>query len=234
MKNKVIYVLGGMGPEASMYMYKKLINFSIRNFGVKNNDDFPEIIIHSIPVPDFISNLQNKRKALEMLKERVRKTTDLNLSSLSIACNTAHLLLEELQKESKTPFVSMIEEVVSAVKKDGIKKIGILATPSTIRCGLYEEKLRKERIEVCVPDKRQLQVLEKIIRNVLKGELIKEYSEVVKQIADVLLKRGAEGIILGCTELPLIFPQNYGHPVYNSVEILSMKLLNLYYAKGGD
>lgn len=68
---KTIGLLGGMGPEASGYMYKKLIEMSVSDFGAKNNDQFPEIILCSVPVPDFISDYKNKQKALNMLKESV-------------------------------------------------------------------------------------------------------------------------------------------------------------------
>ena len=54
-KNKALFIIGGMGPEASGYLYNTLINLAIKKFGARNNDDFPEIILHSIPVPDFIS-----------------------------------------------------------------------------------------------------------------------------------------------------------------------------------
>src|SRR5436853_459051 len=101
MKNKSsIGILGGMGPEASVYMYKTLIELSVKHFGAKNNDDFPEIILHSIPVPDFISNTRSKNTALKMLMDSVMDFNKLNISCLSIACNTAHLLLSDLQKVS--------------------------------------------------------------------------------------------------------------------------------------
>ncbi len=104
-----IGILGGMGPEASNYLYKMLIDLSIKHFGAKDNDDFPEIILYSVPVSDFISNYNNKDKALQMLKKRVIDLGKVNLSCLSIACNTAHLLIDELQSVSSVKFISMID-----------------------------------------------------------------------------------------------------------------------------
>lgn len=229
-KNKAFLVIGGMGPEASGYMYNMLIRLAIEAFGANNNDDFPEVILHSIPVPDFISNNKNRKKALEMLKQRVVLVKDCNVSCISIACNTAHILLPALQAVSKVPFVSMIEEVVKKVEIDGKKIVGLMGTPSTIQYGLYQTALSKYGISVLVPSRRQLTVLEKIIRNVLAGKILERDTKKLKEIGDSFIAKGSEAIILGCTELPLVFPRRYSLPVYNCVEILAMALLQKYYA----
>ena len=96
-KKQSIGILGGMGPEASLYMYKLLIQFSIKYFSAKNNDDFPGIILHSIPVPDFISNRSERQIAFEMLKQRIIQTNNCNILYLAIACNTSHVLIKKLQ-----------------------------------------------------------------------------------------------------------------------------------------
>ncbi len=165
-----------------------------------------------------------------MLKQRVKLVNKSNASYLSIACNTAHVLLPELRKVSKVPFISMIDETTGRVHKDGITKVGLLGTPLTIKYGLYQAALRKKRISVVAPSEKQIIMLERIIRNVLKGKAVIEDGENLTQIADDLRMQGAEGIVLGCTELPLVFPRKYSLPVYNCVEILVMALLKKYYA----
>lgn len=224
-----IAILGGMGPQASVNMYKLLIETSERCFGAKNNDDFPEIYVYSVPVPDFISDDKKRNQSLVMLKQKVRLINKGNAVCISLACNTAHVLLPELQAVSKIPFVSMIDEVVKKVEIDGKKSVGLMGTPSTIRYGLYQTALGKYGISTLVPSKRQLITLETIVRNVLAGKILKSDTNKLKEIGDSLIAKGAEGIILGCTELPLIFPKNYSLPTYNSVEILAMALLKKYY-----
>lgn len=227
--NKAICILGGMGPEASVYMYKLLIDFSIKSFGAKNNNDFPEIILHSIPVPDFISGFKEKEKALSMLKQSVIELNKKNISGLAIACNTAHLLIDELRKVSNASFISMIDEVVKRIDCDSLRKIGLLATPSTIQSKIYELKLNQRSIQTIIPSNRDQLVLEKIIRNIIAGKILKLDAKKLIRIANSLRKNGAEGIILGCTELPLVFPEKYSLPVYNSVAITAMALLRNYY-----
>src|SRR3989338_115723 len=229
MNRKIIGILGGMGPEASNYLYKTLIDLSIKYFNAKNNDDFPEVIINSIPVPDFISSDRKRGEALKMLLERVQQLNRIDLLCLSIACNTAHVLLNDLRKHSDVPFVSMIDEVVQAVRGNNHKVVGLLGTPSTIRYKLYQKALEANEISTIIPDDMQIKILEQVIRNVLAGKLLKQDAQTLTKIADSLKKRGAKGIILGCTELPLIFPSRYSLRVYRSVEILALALLRRYY-----
>ncbi len=228
-KNKALLVIGGMGPEASGYLYKLLIDLAIKEFGAKNNDDFPEIILHSVPVPDFISDDKSRDEALKMLEKRVEEVNKLNISCISIACNTAHVLLPQLQAVSKAKFISMIDETVKQVHKDNRKKVGLIGTPSTIKYGLYQSALKKYGISLVIPSKAQIIILDRIIRNVLQGKILAKDINNLEKIADDLRMKGAEAIILGCTELPLVFPKKYSLPVYNSVEILAYALLHKYY-----
>lgn len=227
--NRAIGIIGGMGPEASVYMYNLLIEQSIKFYRAKNNEDFPEVILYSIPVPDFISSEKNKKKALRILLNSVNKMNKLDLGSLSIACNTAHLLLPELQRFSKTSFTSMIEEVVKNVIKDKIKKVGLLASPITIKSELYQVALQKENINIILPSDSEIKLLNKIIRNIIAGKTEEYDSRQLVNIANKLIRRGAQGIILGCTELPLVFPKEFNKTVFNSVKILSLALLQKYY-----
>lgn len=227
---KAICILGGIGPQASLYLCKLLIEMSVKSFGVKNNADFPEIILDSIPIPGFISNDNEKKLALKMLKKRVVQLNECNISYFCIACNTAHILLDDLKQSSKVPFISMIEEVVMKVKANRmINKIGLLASPATIKEGLYQGVLNKEGIEVIVPTEKEQGFFERIVNNVLEEKITIKDQLLLKLVANSLKKKGAKGIILGCTELPLVFPKKYSLPVYNSVEILAMALLRKYY-----
>lgn len=229
MKQAAICILDGMGPQAGGYLYNTLINMAVREYGAKSNDDFPEVILHSIPVPDFISSDRNKSRALTMLKTRVKKVGSLNISCLSIACNTAHVLMDDLQKASSLPLISMVDTVVEQVNEDGLNKVGLLATPSTVKYQLYQSALGRYGIITIVPTGKQLRIVENIVRNILKGKMFLSDGKQLMTIANCLKQRGVQGIILGCTELPLIFPAKYVLPVYNCVEILARTLLQNYY-----
>lgn len=228
-RKQIIGIIGGMGPQASAYLLDLLIKLSVKEFGAKNDDDFPEILLDSVSIPDFISNHARENDALKLLKERIIFLNKIQPSCLAIACNTAHILLSELQKVSNAPFISIIEEVANSVGTGGLKKVGILVTPVTLKSGLYQNALSKLNIVCVEPEYRELKVLEAIIRNVIAGLSSKKDKDLLIAVANKLINRGAEGIILGCTELPLIFPKKQNFPIFNSLEILAMSLLRNYY-----
>lgn len=218
-----------MGPEASSHLYKLLIKFSISHFGAKNNDDFPEILLFSIPIPAFLSDKKLKSKVLKMLTERTRSANKMDLGFLTLACNTVHVFIDDLRRISKVPLISMIDEVVSKIDKDNLKKVGILGTHTTLKSKLYQKALDKFGVKYVEPNDLQMKIIEKIIKAVIAGSSCRNDQKILVSIADDLRRKGAGGIVLGCTELPLIFPKKYNLPAYNSLEILAMASLQKYY-----
>lgn len=231
-KNKgAIVILGGMGPEASAKMLEVMISMATREFGAKNGQDFPEIIVDSVPIPDFISSKKSIALASKMLKTRVKRLATLDISCFAIACNTAHIMLDTLASVSTAPFISMIDATTQEVKKSEIKSVGVLATPSTIESGLYQKALQKLGIKIILPSNEQISAMESIIRKVIAGKNTSGNPKRLAQIADSLKARGAQAVILGCTELPLLFPKDFTLPVFDSIEILSRTLLGNFYCQ---
>lgn len=126
----VIAILGGMGPEASAKMLEVMVAMAAGEFGAKDGSDFPEIILFSLPVPDFISDERKISIARSMLEEKVKLLNNMDVSCAVLACNTAHIMIDDLQKFSSVPFISMIEAVADEVRAQGLETVGILATPS--------------------------------------------------------------------------------------------------------
>lgn len=231
-KQRAICILGGMGPQASARFLADIVDMSVREFGSRRNDDFPEIIVDSVPVPDFISDARNRKKALKMLKQRVEKLNVFSPSVFGIACNSAHIFIKDLKLVAKAEFISLIETVSKEVKRAGLKKVGLLATPTTVKSKLYERELERLGVDVILTDRVDLITLERIIRKILAGETLSKDLKSLVAVAKRLQIDGAQGIILGCTELPLIFPRNFGLPVFSSSEILARALLRSFFRRG--
>lgn len=223
---KSIGILGGMGPDASGELYKIMIEKARTQFSATRNEDYPDIILHSIPVPDFITNKDNVPPALAMLQHSVKGLSPL-CSCFGIACNTAHLLLPELQSVTNVPFVSMIDAVSEVTKKAGYKKVGLMATPTTFRSRLYQNSLR-ESCEVVTPTDDQVAMLGVIVNEVLAGDFSATQAK-LSEIAQTLLHQKIDAVILGCTELPLIFPKEFPVPVISSLDTLAEALLTHFY-----
>lgn len=227
--NKSIAIIGGMGPQASAKLLEILIDMCNKDFGAKDDSDFPEVILNSIPVPNFISNKNNVKIVRGILIERIKNLENFRPSCIGIACNTAHVMFEDLQSSTQVPFVSIIDEVTKKVAQSKIKKIGLIGTPVTIDSNLYQSALGKQKIEVVIPSKKERELVEAVIWNVLAGNAGGKDRQQLVKIAGSLKKKGAQGIILGCTELPLIFPKDFLLPVFDSIEILARGLLQKFF-----
>ena len=232
MKNnrKTIGIIGGMGPEASANFYELLIKHAQRDFGVEKNEEFPDIFLSSIPVPDFISDEKRELEALEMLINKVEEMDKLRITFYCMACNTGHLLINKIKRKTDKPFISLVEELPKYIRKQKIKKVGLLATPTTIKTRLYEQVLEEYGIEVILPKNRDIELLGNIIKETIAGKNMDQNKVTVQHIARRLLKRGAEAIVESCTEIPLIFPKQHLIPVFDTLEILSEAVLKKYYS----
>ncbi|OGV90943.1 hypothetical protein A3A66_03435 [Microgenomates group bacterium RIFCSPLOWO2_01_FULL_46_13] len=225
-----IAILGGMGPDASARLYQQIINLARSEYHAQANHDYPEVIIHSIPVPDFISDTRKKSVAENMLIERVKQLSKLPISCFGIACNTVHILLPELQRITNIPFIDLPDEVARLVKLNNHHRVGLLATPITITTGLYQNALSEEGIEVVTPTDTNIKRLGNVVKKIVSGDIVSSREEALA-VAESIKKQNITALILGCTELPLVFPKHYYLPVFDSLTVLAKVLLKRYYMK---
>lgn len=224
-----IVILGGMGPQASLRFHQLLIEKSAAHH-TGNGDDFPYIVHFSLPVADFIHDEHAKQAATRTLQDLTNVVQELHPSQLTLACNTAHLLVESVKLLQGAPFVSMLDDVVMALKNDGVRRVGLMASPVTIQTGLYEAVLRKKAIGLILPDKDQKSQLELAIRATIAGRAGASEVRELATIAQSLTARGAEAVLLGCTELPLIFPFKKSPVVaYDCLDIHANAVIERYY-----
>lgn len=214
-------VLGGFGPESTSEFYMRVIDKN-RKLGRSHH---PDILIHNAPVPfkieeDVVKNAKNVEKLLPLLINSVNLLRD-RVDFIVIPCNTVHVFIEKLRSIPNTSIVSIVEETVREIKLQNIKKVGLLATPETIKEKLYEEKLAEDDIQTIVPSKRDQKKIASLIHLVLKGLKTEEMETNVLQIINKLIARGAEGIILGCTELPLLVnDRNCSVKLFDTLDVL--------------
>lgn len=229
-QNKLVGIIGGVGPQATSVLYTNIIAQAQKKYKAANNDEYPHLLIESVPIPDFISDKNKINTAQEMLINTIDRFNKAGVSRVAIASNTVHLLLDELQTHSHVEFISMLDLVANKAAKS-FSKVGVVASSMTLGTKLYEHKLRDRNIEVIKPDNAQMKIIDQIIRHVLagsdNGKQKQQYIDTLQSLYD----RGAEAVILGCTELPLAI--NYealGDKVLNSMQILAEGIVDYYYS----
>lgn len=228
--NNVIGLIGGMSAYASAYFYKLLLKKSGDLYGVKNNNDYPEILINSIPIPDFISDTRKLKEAERTLISRVKRLNGFGCNTIAMVCNTAHILYPKLLPYSQAKFLSLIALVAKRVNDAGMKRVGLFATPTTIKLKLYQKELAKFNIDAVTPNRQIQKLHEKIIRDVIViGETNLYKEQLCKITKRFIQKNHLDGVILVCTELPLIFPTNKFTNVIDCLDVLADELLSTYF-----
>lgn len=228
--NKSIGIIGGVGPQATQYLYGKIIELAQQKYGAKNNDDFPHLIIESLPIPDFISNKEQVPVAFKMLEESVVRFVAAGVDRICIASNTVHILLPELRKVSQLNFLSIVDLVSDKCQFYGYQKVALLGTPVLTESNTYDEAFGLRKIDLIKPEKEDLKIVEEIIRGVIAGNNHNLNKESYISLINKLFDAGAQGIILGCTELPMAIDYAVlGKRIINSDEVLAEGIVDYYY-----
>lgn len=224
-----IGILGGMGPQASAKLYELLINGTKAYAPATVDDNYPEIVLLNVPVPNFISNKNEIIKAKQMLIERTKLLEQAGCTINGIACNTAHLLLPELQAVTKVPFLSIPQLVAEQAKTAGFKRIGLLATPTTLASTLYDDALAGIA-ETVRPDAELTVQIEGYIYKQLNDNLSEaERRKFRLEVEKFKHANKLDAVILGCTELPLVYGEVKRPQILNTLTILSDALLREYF-----
>ncbi|CAB50281.1 cysteate racemase [Pyrococcus abyssi] len=202
---KVIGILGGMGPLATVEMFKRIVEKT----PAKKDQDHPKIIIFNNPqIPDRTAFILGKGEdpRPELIKT-AKKLEECGADFIIMPCNTAHAFIEDIRKAIRIPIISMIEETAKKVKELGFKKVGLLATTGTIASGVYEKEFSKYGIEVLIPREDEQEEVMKGIYDGVKAGNLELGKELLIKIARKLEERGAECIIAGCTEVSVVLSE---------------------------
>ena len=221
-KNKTIGVLGGMGPGASANLYMEIIKYAQQKYNAIQDIDYPPIIIYSLPLEGFDETGIVEEKLVEkQLIDGVKKLESAGCDLIIIGCNTVHVLFAKMQVAVKIPILNIVEETKKKVLEFGYKKVGLFASESTTKSGLYQNNFQKSGIDVVSPDSSQQNTLNLVIQHVMGGNQKDDDVIILKDVARDYIKQGAEAIVMGCTEIPLAINQTHTDiKLFNTIEII--------------
>jgi aspartate racemase len=229
---KTVGIIGGLGPETTSEFYLNLI----KDCRIYCNR-YPSVVIDSLSLSfslekDIVRYSKNEEKLLPLLKESVKRLNRAKVDFIVIPCNTVHVFIEELRRCSSVPIISIVDETSNLVKKRGYKKVGLLATTKTVDTKLYENSSKTYGINILLPTKREQDKISSIIIKILKCNISDKDKKILESIINSLVQRGAEAIILGCTDLQLILTQNqFKIELLDSMKILVQSTFNILFHK---
>jgi aspartate racemase len=214
---KKIGLVGGISWVSTIDYYK-LINEGVNQ--KLGGLQFAECLLYSLNFGD----IQEKtwQHSYELLLKACLSLKNSGVDALVLCANTAHLYADQLERETGLPLIHIGTETAKAITHKKIKTIGLLGTTFTMELDFYKDRLKSFGLEVLIPEKQETR---DYIQHVLKEELGRgiinpESKQNYIKIANELITRGAEGIILGCTEIPLLIDQtDFTVAVFDTTQI---------------
>lgn len=225
MKEKTIGILGGMGPEATVDCYAKII----QNTPAKTDQQHLRVIIDSNPkVPDRTAAITGKGPSpVSILVDGCRTLQTAGADFIIMPCVSAHFYLAEIRQQTKLPILSIYDVVADTISGEhaDIKTVGLMGTSGTISGGLFQKRLATANIQTVVPaDVQQTRVMAAIydIKNSRPDRSRKQITADLVAVAQGLISNGAQGIVAGCTEIPLALEQQHlSVPYFDALSILA-------------
>lgn len=205
-------ILGGMGPMATADLYGKIIAATP---ATRDQEHIPVVIWADPTVPDRTDALlHGGEDPTPWLLRGAQRLVESGAAFIAVPCNTAHAFLPRIAPDIPVPFLHMMAETAVSVeiRHPRVERVGLLATTGTITVGLYQEAFAAHHIEVAVPDDAHQQQVMAAIHRVKAGDTGADVTALLGEAATHLIGQGAELLITGCTELPLVF-RDGGAPV---------------------
>ncbi|KPU63065.1 aspartate racemase [Thermococcus sp. EP1] len=221
---KRIGIIGGTSPESTLYYYKKYIEISREKF---DPYFFPELIIYSINFKEFKDNSEGWEGRKKILINAAKALERAGAEVIGISANTPHIVFPEIKNEVNARMVSIIDAVADEAERRGLKKLLLLGTKITMTMPFYKQALEGKGFRVIVPNEEEIEEINRIIFEELMFENFKSKPWLLNLIERYIQDQDVDGVILGCTELPLVIKQgDVRIEVLDTAEIHMRALIN--------
>ena len=229
MKNIRIGLLGGMSYESTLKYYQLLLE---KYYEKEQDYCYPEIVIFSLNFQKVIDYElgDDKEKYIAYLMEGINSLENAGVDFIFMAANSPHAVYKNLKNQSKVPILSIVTATAEVAKKEKMKQLLLLGIKFTMQSTFYQQEFKDFRMEVITPSEREQNEIDTIIFNELVVGIFKEQSK--QKLLEIIRNYQVDGVILGCTELPLILKQkDCDVKLLDTVEIHINAGLNYYFSR---
>jgi aspartate racemase len=222
MSDRIVGILGGMGPEATADLYQEII----RATPARTDQEHIRVLIYSNPkIPDRTrAILEGGESPVAALLHSARVLENAGAGILAMPCNAAHYFLPRIESETRIPWLNMILETYRYLSSSlpRIRTVGLLAATGTVRSGIYKSVFGARGVETVAPDDACQELVHASIMQVKSGRQDENTRRALQSAGAGLVRAGAEAVILGCTEIPLAFDSAAaGYPTVNPTRVLA-------------
>lgn len=224
MQTKLLGVLGGLGPM-STFRFCELLTAHTR--AVCDADHIDMLISSRASTPDRTAFIlgSSAQSPLPAMKEETDRLVRGGAGLIVIPCNTAHYFYDALAADCPVPMLNIIRETVDHLHRRGIRSFGLLATEGTVRSRSYHRYTEGTGMECLIPTDAEQQTITDIIYGAVKRGETPDMNA-FRRVADALLGRGCEALVLGCTELSLLPKDTLDDAVFvDSLDVLAYRTI---------
>ena len=221
---KKIGLVGGISWTSTLDYYKFINEGVNKKLGGLN---FAECIIYSLNFGDVYK--QSWDNAYNLLLNACESLKKSGADGIALCANTAHLYADRLEAATKLPIINIVTETAKTINKTAFKKIGLLGTKFTMEMDFYKNKFDAFGLEILIPQQEetrdyiQFTLREELGIGFINPKTKQKYKDIVSKLVD----NGAECIVLGCTEIPLLINQNdFEIPVFDTTKIHAEAIIN--------
>ena len=225
---KTIGLLGGMSWESTVHYYQ-IINEEVKNkLGGLHS---AKIILYSVEFAEIEKYQSSNQweKCGEILGRAAKKLEDAGADFILICSNTIHKVTSQIASMLQIPVVHIADATADELKTCHIKRVGLLGTRYTMKQDFYKDRLSDRGIEVIIPDDVDVDVVNRIIfEELCVGKINEKSRKIFQKIIEKMQEKGAEGVILGCTEIGLLIHQSdVSVPVFDTTVIHAKKAVQI-------
>ncbi|MDF2854506.1 MAG: racemase [Neobacillus sp.] len=225
---KTIGLIGGLSWESTSVYYSYINRYVQQELGGIHS---AKCLIYSFDFEE-IAALQREGDWETATKKMVQaaKFLENGGAELIVICtNTMHLMADDIKQACNIPVVHIVDCVVNEIKKQNMSKVGLIGTKFTMEQSFYKGLLNTNDIEVLIPSQKERKVIHDVIfAELCKGEFKTTSKQAYLDIINKLVENGAEGIILGCTEIPLLINQSdTSFPLFDTTFIHANKVAEI-------
>lgn len=219
---KTVGIIGGLGPKTTANFYLEVIFSCFK----RNKLQRPPMLIFNVPLSfriekDVIVNANNENRLLPFLIEAAKRLERGGADFIVVPCNTVHVFIEQIRRSVRIPVLSIVEETGRFLAENGIKKVGVLGTSTTIKKRLYDGLLREKGINMVVPIQSDQITLGRIIIKLVTNKHKEQEKTQLLKIINTLSDKGVDTFLLACTDLQLLLSKHGKIKIFDTMEILA-------------
>ncbi len=223
---KTIGILAGMGPRSTAPFLNMVLDECQKQYGAKYDDEFPRIMIYSLPTPFYIDKPVDATKLKEVVCEGLKRLESTGVDFIVVPCGSVHTFFDDMAASVSVPVLHMIEESIVHISSD-VTSIGLVATKMTADGKLYQDALKKKGIQTIESGDLQAQV-DRLILGVKTGWSKAQLDEEFKTFINLLHERGAGAVLVACTDLSELAKSPQTLPVFDAVAGLARSTVERY------